>query len=190
MRGTMTKAALGVMLSCLASCCSTVDGRDHARKMPEALFLALKGNDPSIAMPYVMTEDRYVILCRGREDDFGSPEEMHEAYREAAGRAVEHMTASIRSIHAITADEGGFDWEHARLEAVLMDTAQMDFTRVSYDPDVGQERLNVFLVVVSGDMELLIKLDDCFNVCGERYVGDGMRLEKVRLTGQGGVLGH
>ncbi len=142
----------------------------------QTAFMAFVNDEPGLLSDRLMTEQRYQRLLETDRTNWSRPRPSEAELKEAARRAVTSFETSFRGIRRVLT-ASGFDWQSARLTSVETVIYQGGRSRrVPYDDKRTERRLDIWLRIEADEKTILLALDDCFLVDGERYLGDGFRL--------------
>jgi hypothetical protein len=160
------------LVALLFLCCQCEGGESD---LPKIAFDAFVSNNTQRVSEFLMDESRYRTLTKGKEVGMTTTEyEKH--IKDASRRARDSAHKSFRDIRRLLV-ASGFDWTSAKLERVETIVREgMDTKRVEFNPKSTEPRLDIHLIISSGEKTIELKLDDCFYVHGARYLGDGFKL--------------
>jgi hypothetical protein len=146
--------------------------------LTKAAFDAFVTGETQRLSALIMTEARYRSMTGGK--DVGMTEtEYEERIEEASKRANYAAQRTFRLIRRLLVGSG-FDWTSAKLRRVEVKVRDPNTgtRRAPFDPKSTEQRLDIVLIVASGEKAIELRLDDCFLVDGARYLGDGFKLDK------------
>lgn len=149
--------------------------------LPEIVFNAFANNDPGLFSKDLMTEAKYRILTKGSDSEL-TKSEYEQKLKEASLRARKNAETSFKEIRGALVKKG-FDFSKAELIRVET-TVRKGFKteRIQYSHEMKDQRLDIHLIIKSGDRIIDLKIDDCFLIEQKRYIGDGFKW--VKGTGQ------
>ncbi len=131
--------------------------------LPGIVFNAFIKDDPGLFSKNVMTEAHYRILTNGGDDEL-TENEYEQKLKDAGQRARKNTEKSFKAIRDFLVEKG-FDFSKADLIRVEPTTRKgVKTERVKYRSEMKDQRLDIHLIITSGDKTIDLKIDDCFLV--------------------------
>ncbi len=144
-------------------------------ELPESIYEALCRNELEMAMGKVVTEDAVKEITARYPN-----EKLEMTDREFAERCKNSMKESFIKIRKIL-DDGGFDFKNALLISITTKTKSSGETKeVPFADEITEDRIDIFLTIISGEQKLMVKIDDCWIVGKSRMIGNGVKIMRVK----------